>query len=108
MAGESEANGKLSRRQSNFRVGDDPLMTKEEGSIPIGGRGVDPPWCLQSLIPLTSLTQAGLAGKLIPFPRNSKIRANGCMFAIFCVEQLCPFPTLCGTRLGLFSSEDLF
>jgi hypothetical protein len=42
------------------------------------------------------------------FPRNSKIRANGCMFAIFCVEQLCPFPTLCGTRLGLFSSEDLF
>jgi hypothetical protein len=61
MAGESEANGKLSRRQSNFRVGNDPLMTKEEGSIPIGGRGVDPPWCLQSLIPLTSLTQAGLA-----------------------------------------------
>jgi hypothetical protein len=25
---------------------------------------VDPPWWLQSLIPLTSLTQAGLAGKL--------------------------------------------
>jgi hypothetical protein len=56
-------------------VGDDPLMTKEEGSIPIGGRGVDPPWCLQSLIPLTSLTQAGLAGKLPITPFFRKFRS---------------------------------
>jgi hypothetical protein len=34
----------------DVRVGDDPLMTKEEGSVPVGGRGPDPSWCLQSRI----------------------------------------------------------
>jgi hypothetical protein len=39
---------------------------------PIGGRGMDPPWCLQSLIPLTSLTQAGLeASGSRPPPRSN-------------------------------------
>jgi hypothetical protein len=27
-----------------------PLMTKEGGSSNFGGRGVDPAWCLQSLV----------------------------------------------------------
>ena len=41
-----------------------PPMTKEEGSIQLADATWTPPWCLQSLIPLISLSQAGLAGKL--------------------------------------------
>ena len=54
----------------SVRIGDDPLMTKEEGSVQLA----DAAWT--SRIPLTSLTQAGLAGKLLIIPVLSGTRRS--------------------------------
>jgi hypothetical protein len=57
----------IPKKYASVRVDDDPLMTKEKAPSK-WRRDVDPPWWRQSLIPLISLTQAGLGGKS-PIPR---------------------------------------
>ena len=63
-SGRVTANPEVAPKRRHFRVGDNPLMTNEEGSIQLA----DAAWTLrgapQSLIPLTSLTQAGLVGQM--------------------------------------------